>query len=100
MVTTLFDQPRTLSDFERYDKEHPEIWNLFVKITFKLIRRGKKHYGAKAVFEIIRYHRVIQYNDSEFKANNSYTAYYARKFMKMYPQYDGFFETRKAKVSL
>jgi len=100
MVTTLFDKPSTLSDFERYDKEHPEIWKLFMDITFRLIRRGKRHYGAKAVFEIIRYHRIVQHNDSEFKVNNNYTAYYARKFMQTFPEWDGFFETRKAKVSV
>lgn len=96
-MQTLFDQPKVLSDFEQYDAEHPEIWRQFRGITFGLIRRGKKHYGAKAISEIIRYHRIIEYGETEFKVNNNFTAYYSRKFMKLFPQHNGFFETRKAK---
>jgi len=95
----IFDKPKTLSDFERYDREHPEIWKHFVEITYQLIRSGKKHYGAKAVFEIIRYHRFVKHGE-DLKVNNNYTAYYARKFMKQCPEHAGFFGTRKAKVSL
>jgi len=94
-MKTLFDKPEAAT---RYDAKHPEIWEQFKKITFDLIRRGTKHYGAKAIFEIIRYHRIIEYGDDEFKCNNNYTAYYARKFMNIYPEHKGFFETRKARL--
>ena len=79
-----------------YDSDYPEIWLKFEEYALRLINRGTKHYGAKAIFEVIRYHTKINTNE-EFKINNNYTAYYARKFHKQYPQYDGFFETRKIK---
>lgn len=85
------------TNFEQYDLGHPEIWKQFREITLNLIRLGKKHYGAKAIFEIIRYHRFIEYGVGEFKVNNNFTAYYARKFMRVFPEHNGFFETRKAK---
>ena len=28
---------------------------------------------------------------TQFKINNNYAPYYSRRFMKMYPQHDGFF---------
>ena len=93
----LFDPP--LSDFQHYDLDHPEVWMQFRAMTFDLINKGMKHYGAKAIFETIRFHRIVRYDDQEFKLNNNFTAYYARKFMGWYPQYDGFFELRRAKVN-
>ena len=97
-MQTLFDKPVTLTDFESYDAEHPEIWRQFRGLTFGLINKGTRHYGAKAIFEIIRYHRIIEYGEGDFKLNNNYTAYFARKFMQKYPAYRGFFETRKSKI--
>ena len=90
----LFEQP-TRTDYEMYDTAHPEVWKQFEAITLDLIEQGKKHYGAKAVFEIIRYHRIVGKKDNEFKCNNNMTQYYALKFMKQHPEHTGFFETRK-----
>jgi len=84
-------------NFEQYDTHHPEIWKQFRDITFRLIFRNVKHYGAKAIFEIIRYHRTIEYGDTDYKVNNNYTAYYARKFMRKFPGHQNFFETREVK---
>ena len=82
---------------ERYNAEHPEIWKLFVRFTFDRIRRGHKHYSVNAVFERIRWHvdGVGGNNQATFKLNNNYRAFYARRFMKMYPKHEGFFRTRE-----
>ena len=93
----LFDRQAEPADFELYDKEHPDIWQNFEKITLNLVRHGSKHYGSRAIFEIIRYHRFIEKGD-DYKVNNNYTKNYALKFMREYPQHDGFFETREQKV--
>lgn len=86
------------NDAEQYDKDHSDIWIEFEKIALNLIDRGIKHYGAKAIFEIIRYWRTIKkIEDKDFKVNNNYTQYYAKKFMNKYPEYDGFFEIRERK---
>lgn len=101
-MTTLFDLPvktQLEKDFEQFDKENSKVWELFVKFAFRAINRGFKHYGAKTIFEAIRYHCDITTTGSEFKLNNNYTAYYARKFHRTYPQHDGFFETRKVKAN-
>jgi len=97
-MRTLFDLKSKLQqDFENFDRENPEVWSEFRRIAFSLIDKGRKNYGAKAIFEIIRYHRTIYTNDIDFKLNNNLTAYYARKFVNLYPEYKGFFETRKIK---
>jgi len=82
------------SGFESYDAENPEIWSAFKEFTFQLIDRGVKHYGAKAIFEAIRYHITIEKRDGDFKLNNNFTANYARKFLTLFPRHAGFFEIR------
>ena len=95
----LFDSAEDPSDFEQYDQEHPDIWEAFEKIALDLINKGIKRYGSKAIFEIIRYHKLITGKvGDDYKVNNNYTRNYALKFMRTYPQHEGFFETREQKV--
>lgn len=92
---TLFDRPIVRkTDFELYDETHPDIWQEFESIAMELIKRGRDHYGAKAIFEIIRYHRAIS-GGSDFKCNNNFTAAYSRKFIAKYPEFKSFFELRE-----
>lgn len=82
----------------RFHTEHPEIWDLFVKFTLELIGRGFKNYSAQhGVFAQIRWHTDKPDVDgqSTFKINNNYSAFYARAFMKAYPEHAGFFRTRE-----
>ena len=82
--------------FVEYDAAHPDVWLQFEDLTYKLIRRGVKHYGAKAIFEVLRYHRTINSTDKcPFKLNNNFTGCYARKFIARDPQYEDFFEIRE-----
>lgn len=86
-----------MKTFQDYHKEHPEIWNQFKGTTLTAIKKGFKNYSSKSIFEIIRWHRRGDIKSDGFKVNNNYTADYAKKFMNEYPQYDGFFRTRKRK---
>lgn len=80
----------------RFHKQHPEVWDLFVRFTFEMIDRGFKNYSAQhGIFARIRWEIDAGGNGaSEFKINNNYSAFYARRFMKAYPEHDGFFRTR------
>jgi hypothetical protein len=85
------------SQVKAFHSEHPEVWDLFVRFTKEILRRGFKHYSVNAIFERIRWEvDTVGRNDQyEFKLNNNYRAFYARRFMRMYPQHDGFFRTRR-----
>lgn len=78
-----------------FHEKHPEVWELFCKFTFDRINRGFKHYSVNGVFERIRWETdfggtgVVQ-----FKINNNHRPFYARRFMKMFPEHEGFFRTR------
>lgn len=84
-------------NFKHYDESNPQIWQAFVHFSIKTKRdKGFARYSAKGIFEIIRWHTKVHGND-EFKINNNYTGDYARKMMKEFPEFEGFFVTRSLK---
>jgi len=81
---------------QEYHNNHPEVWNLFVRFSGEVISKGYSNYSVNAIFERIRWEMDVGGNGkSEFKINNNYRPLYARRFMRLYPDYDGFFRTRK-----
>lgn len=86
-----------MKTFDQYDTENPEIWELFKRTSLEAIKKGFKNYSSKSIFEIIRWHRAGDIKEDSFKINNNYTADYARRFNNKFPQYKGFFRTRKIK---
>ena len=88
----------TVENFAKHDKENPHIWNMFVKYTLEVAQK-RDYFSAKAVFHRIRWETAISEYDSDFKISDGWISHYARKFMKEYPQYDGFFKTQKRRVS-
>ena len=83
------------NDFEQFNLQNPQVWELFEKYAMMIIQRGFSHYGAAAVFERIRWHVQIETIGQEFKLNNNFCAHYARKFDDKYPDYAGFFRCRR-----
>lgn len=79
---------------EEYDRLNPAIWDKFVDFTMVLIRSGVKHYSSDGICHRIRFDTALS-GSGQFKINNNMTSYYARKFHRVFPMYDGFFETRQ-----
>ena len=81
---------------KEYHQKHPEVWDAFERFTFDRIERGFKNYSVKAIFERIRWDMNEVGGDgvNEFKIGNNHPTFYARRFMNMYPQHEGFFRTR------
>lgn len=77
-----------------YHKAHPEVWTYFVKFTRDRIDKGFQNYSVNAIFERIRW-ETDEAGGALFKVNNNYRAFYARRFMRMYPEHEGFFRVRR-----
>lgn len=88
--------PMTAQKFIFYHCSNPGVWKNFESKALALIDKGVKHFGAKAIFETIRYEATLEKGADGFKANNSYAAYYARIFAIKHKIND-FFETREVK---
>ena len=83
--------------FELYNEENPQIYELFKRYSLSAIERGHKNLSAEFIFNVIRWETSMKTSD-DFKINNNAKPYYARKFMKEYPQYNGFFRKRHSKA--
>lgn len=79
-----------------FDNENPEIYELFKKCAYKAQKAGHKKYSANGIFEYIRWKLIVE-KKHEYKMNNNYRAYYARKLMNEDDNFIGFFEIRREK---
>jgi len=84
------------ASFKNYHEENPQVYVQFKRIAFQLINRGYVRLGAKQIFEVIRYHTMIETND-KYRVNNNYTSDYARLFENDHPIYAGYFLKRLCK---
>jgi hypothetical protein len=77
--------------------EHPGVWALFCRFAFDLIRSGREHGGAKAIWERIRWEvaTTAHYSDEEWALNNTHVASLVRIFAATWPEHESFFRTRK-----
>lgn len=82
----------TKQNFEVYHNKHPEIYDMFVKFA-KIATQHKEYYSAKAIFHRIRWETMVT-GTGDYKIDDGWISHYARKFMKDYPEHDGFFKTR------
>lgn len=101
----MIDQARLFADFtteeieefRAYHRENVWIYRLFKQFATEMKNAGRNRYSAKSIMERIRWHCDInQHEHSEFKINNNYTAMYARLLVFKHPEFDGFFEFRRA----
>jgi hypothetical protein len=80
--------------FKAYHEANPQIYEAFKAYTFKAIAKQYKRFSAEFILNVIRWETAIT-GKEQFKINNNYKALYARLFMRDFPQYEGYFETRK-----
>jgi hypothetical protein len=81
---------------QQFHEENPKVWTLFEQFTYDRIKKGCEHYSARGVFHRIRWETVeAKTGESAFKLNDNHTPFYARRFMKLHPEHDGFFRTRR-----
>lgn len=66
-------------------------------LAFRLVVKGIRRWGAKALWETLRYELAISSdaNVRDFVLNNNFTAWYARELMANEPELTDFFETRE-----
>lgn len=73
----------------------------FVSMALDAKSRGLRRYGAKAIWESLRWHFSVEKGmGEEFKLNNNYTALMARRAEKVNAQLVGFFEKRRTAADL
>jgi hypothetical protein len=94
MERTRLDEMR--EQVKAFHEKHPEVWDMFVRFTADIRNRGFKNYSVYAIFERIRWEKDVGGDGvTMFKLNNNYRPFYARAYMKKFPEAEGFFRTRE-----
>lgn len=92
------DEATIQARFEEFHRANPHVYALFVRFATEAIRSGRENYGAKAIFERVRWHVAIETQGDDFRLNNNYTSRYVRMFEREHPQHQGFFRTRELRA--
>jgi hypothetical protein len=87
-------EPTPAERFAAFDAANPEVWRLFERFALAAVHAGRERIGAKLIVERIRWHVSIETTGDDFKINNNYTAYYARRFQAAHPEHANLFQTR------
>ena len=82
--------------FEEFHQNNPHVYEIFQRLTLKAVDAGAKKLSAWWVINVARWEMAFSTTDfnSDFKISNDYIAYYSRKFMADFPQYDKLFNTK------
>lgn len=88
---------QTLEDkFIQFDNDNPKVYEMFVGFAIELIDKGYKNLSTSLITERIRWEvKINTVSNDGFKINNNHRAFYARKFMQDFPEYDGYFRIRE-----
>jgi hypothetical protein len=83
--------------WERFHELNPHIYTLLVKMTRMLKEKGRTKIGIRMLWERLRWSYAVSTNSDDFKLNDHYTRFYARKIMEDNPDLKGMFEVRERK---
>lgn len=90
------------AQFEQFDADNPAVFDLFMRFAREARAAGHLNFSADAICHRIRWETSVVTRDaaSEWKINDHYTAFYARKAMALHPELRGFFRCRESAADL
>ncbi len=74
-----------------FDRKNPQVWELFKKLAFEAKRKQYDKFSARTIIHLIRWNTSTETGGEKYKINNNYSPYYAKKFVREFPQFEGFF---------
>lgn len=80
--------------FEAFHAANPHVYQTLVRMAWEAKNRGVRKVGIGMMFEVLRWNHALQTGGDDFKLNNNYRSYYARRIMMDDPRLEGIFETR------
>ena len=80
-----------------FHEANPHVYAAFERLALQAAKR-RARFGAKAIWEVLRWELSVNTTESEPRLNNNYTALYAREVMRRNPAHAGLFETREQRA--
>ena len=88
------------SDFADYLRTNWHVYEAFERQANAVWARGRRHYSARTLIEVLRHESVLQDSDPEWKLNDWWTKDLARLWLCFHPERDGFFEFRNGQSAV
>jgi len=89
------EQPPLERAFWAFHRENPKVYELFRQYALEAAHTGRKRFGARMIWNRMRWYTRVETNDPDFKLNDHHTPYYARMFLRDHPEHEGLFELRR-----
>lgn len=80
--------------FAEFDRANPGVYSALRSLALEAKRKGWHRASIKLFFERLRWLHAIRTQGSQYKLNNNWHAFYARKLMDNEDELKGFFTTR------
>ncbi len=94
-METLTDiQSEAWARFHDFDRKNPDIYIQFRRVANTAIMRGHKHLSSELIINQLRWESPASAKNDPYKIPNWIKPFYARRFMREYPHYAGFFRTK------
>ncbi len=74
-----------------FDIKNPQVWELFKKLAFEAKRKHYERFSARAIIHLIRWNTTTETDGRKYKISNNFSPYYAKKFIREFPEFEGFF---------
>lgn len=80
--------------FSEWLRENGHVWRAFEREALKLVARGRRHYSARTIIEVLRHQSALADTSTEFKINNNCAPDLARLWRLTRPASDELFALR------
>ena len=97
-MNAITDSSQFRADFSEWLELNWHIWRAFVDQADRVWNRGRRHYSARTIVEVLRHESALSEFGGEFKLNGNYVPDLARLYVQRYPERAGLFETRLPRI--
>lgn len=95
MITAMVLSDRLADGFVVWLVNNRHVWRRFEQEALKIWNRGRDHYSARTIGEVLRHESALADDDQAYKLNDHIWPDLARLFLECHPACAGFFETRR-----
>lgn len=90
----VFDTTKYRKDFGAWLGSNNHIWRAFATKANEIWYRGRRHYSARTIVEVLRHESALAEVGGEWKISNNFIPDLARMYQEAFPDRADLFETR------
>ena len=94
----LTDSSQFRADFAEWLRENEHIWAAFAMQADRVWNRGRRHYSARTIVEVLRHESMLAEVGGDWKIDGNYVPDLARLYAQIHPDRAGLFETRMPRI--